>query len=149
MELVKVFNFPSKLPGIILIIFWDFLMFYQVFFSPQVKRCTIFTYKHGIYELPHELPNEYQESVQISWNDSLVLSLLVKMKILLVLAKISWKQKLNFSRSALFNMKTRVSLRYFVNDCLWKHFLSSNSPQTPSNLIYFSILLTVRPFTQL
>ena len=30
-------------------------MFYQVFFSPQVKRCAIITYKHGIYELPHEL----------------------------------------------------------------------------------------------
>ena len=30
-------------------------MFYQVFFSPQVKRCAIITYKHGIYELSHEL----------------------------------------------------------------------------------------------
>ena len=30
------------------IIFWDFLMFYQIFFSPQVKRCPIITYKHGI-----------------------------------------------------------------------------------------------------
>ena len=27
------------------------------------------------------------------------------------------KQKLNFSRSALFHRKTRVSLKYFVNDC--------------------------------
>ena len=26
-------------------------------FSPQVKRCAIITYKHGMYELPHELPN--------------------------------------------------------------------------------------------
>ena len=33
-------------------------MFYQIFFSPQVKRCAIITYKHGIYELPHELPND-------------------------------------------------------------------------------------------
>ena len=24
----------------------------------KVKRCTIITYKHGISELPHELPNE-------------------------------------------------------------------------------------------
>ena len=30
------------------------------------------------------------------------------------------KQKLNFSRSTLFNMKTRVSLNYFVNNCLFK-----------------------------
>ena len=39
-------------------IFWDFWMFYQIFFSSQVKRCAIITCKHGIYELPHELPNE-------------------------------------------------------------------------------------------
>ena len=37
-------------------IFWDFLMFYQIFLSPQAKRLTIITYKHGIYEVPHELP---------------------------------------------------------------------------------------------
>ena len=33
-------------------------MFYQISFSPQVKRCAIITYKHGIYELLHELPND-------------------------------------------------------------------------------------------
>ena len=27
------------------------------------------------------------------------------------------KQKLNFSHCALFHMKTRVSLKYFMNDC--------------------------------
>ena len=32
-------------------------MFYQIFLSPQVKRWAIVTYKHGIYELPDELPN--------------------------------------------------------------------------------------------
>ena len=32
-------------------------MFYQIFLSPQVERCAIITYKHGIYELRHELPN--------------------------------------------------------------------------------------------
>ena len=32
-------------------------MFYQIFLSPQAKRWAIITYKHGIYELPHELPN--------------------------------------------------------------------------------------------
>ena len=31
-------------------------MFYQIFLSPQVKRCTIITYKHGMYGLPHKLP---------------------------------------------------------------------------------------------
>ena len=33
-------------------------MFYQIFLSPQVKRCAIVTYKHGLYELHHELPND-------------------------------------------------------------------------------------------
>ena len=33
-------------------------MFYQVFLSPQVKRWTFITYKHGLYELPHELQND-------------------------------------------------------------------------------------------
>ena len=33
-------------------------MFYQIFLSPQVKQCAIFTYKHGIYKLPHKLLND-------------------------------------------------------------------------------------------
>ena len=32
-------------------------MFYQIFLSP---RWAIITYKHGIYELPHELPTTSQ-----------------------------------------------------------------------------------------
>ena len=46
------------------------LMLYRIFLSPQVKRCAILSYKHGIYSLPHELSNdvtlrtlENQESV--------------------------------------------------------------------------------------
>ena len=38
--------------------FWDFSMFYQISLSPQVKRCSIITYEYGIYEFPHELPND-------------------------------------------------------------------------------------------
>ena len=30
-------------------------MFYKIILSPQVKRWVIITYKHGRYELPHEL----------------------------------------------------------------------------------------------
>ena len=40
------------------IIFWDFFMIDQIFFSPQVKLSVIISNKHGIYELPHELKNE-------------------------------------------------------------------------------------------
>ena len=43
---------------IICMIFWDFLMFYQIFLLPQVKRYVIITYKHGMYELPQELSND-------------------------------------------------------------------------------------------
>ena len=32
-------------------------MFYQIFLSPQVKRLIIITYKQGIYQLPHKVPN--------------------------------------------------------------------------------------------
>ena len=32
-------------------------MFYQIYVSPQVKEWTIISYKHGMYELPNELPN--------------------------------------------------------------------------------------------
>ena len=39
--------------AIVFIIIWDFLIFYQIFLSPQV----IITYKHGIFKLPHELSN--------------------------------------------------------------------------------------------
>ena len=48
----------SKISTIIFLIFREFLMFFEIFLSPQVKKCAIITYKHGIYELPHELPND-------------------------------------------------------------------------------------------
>ena len=33
-------------------------MFDKIFFSPQEKRRVIISNKHGIYELPHELPKD-------------------------------------------------------------------------------------------
>ena len=53
-----------------------------------------------------------------------------------------------FSRSALFHINTRVFLKYFVPDCLWKQFLASNSPQTPLSLICLTILVNLRSLTQ-
>ena len=56
-------------------------MFYQLFFSPQVKRCAILTYKHGLYELPNELPNDLRlRSLKTSKNGSLVPSVPAKMR---------------------------------------------------------------------
>ena len=33
-------------------------MFYEIFLSPEVKRCVIIAYKHDVYELSHEFPND-------------------------------------------------------------------------------------------
>ena len=40
------------------IMLWDVLMFYQIFLSPQVKRDAVISNKKGVWELPHELPND-------------------------------------------------------------------------------------------
>ena len=45
-------------PTMVFIIFWDYLMYYQIFFSPQVKWSTIISNKQCIYELPHESLND-------------------------------------------------------------------------------------------
>ena len=38
--------------------FWDILMFDQILLSPQVKGSMIINNKHGMYELPHNLPED-------------------------------------------------------------------------------------------
>ena len=77
---------------ILAIILWDLLIFYQSFLSPQVKRILIISNTQGIYEFPHELPND--ETVQ--------------------------KLKLNFSRSVLFHTNIKICLIYFGQDCsIW------------------------------
>ena len=46
----------SALPTtIMVIIFGDFLMFHQIFLSPQMKRSAIIYNKQAIYEFPHEM----------------------------------------------------------------------------------------------
>ena len=42
----------------VVIIFWDFLIFCQIFLSPQVKRGEIISIKNSICKLPHELLND-------------------------------------------------------------------------------------------
>ena len=48
----------SQTTTIMDIIFWDFLIIEQIFFSSQVKRIVIISNKYGIYELPHEWQND-------------------------------------------------------------------------------------------
>ena len=38
-------------------------MFSQIFISIQVKPSAIISNNHGIYELPHELPNDLRLSI--------------------------------------------------------------------------------------
>ena len=45
------------------IIFLVFLMFDQIFLSLTVKQSVIIINKHGIYELPHEFPNDLKSRI--------------------------------------------------------------------------------------
>ena len=60
-----------------------------MFLSQQVKRNVIITIKNGKYELTDELPNEVRlkKYLKTPWNQSLVSSLLPKMKIFSILAR--------------------------------------------------------------
>ena len=72
-------------------------MFDQIFLSSQVKQSVIISNKHGIYELPHKLPNDLTYRIlknkEISGKSKnllelyLVLSLPPKLKMFLILAK--------------------------------------------------------------
>ena len=50
---INPFKAPTPCLTIIFIILWDSFIFYQILLSPQVKQCTIITYRHYIYELLH------------------------------------------------------------------------------------------------
>ena len=41
-----------------LVLFWDFLMFDQIFYSPQVKQSVVIIDKNGMYKLSRKLPND-------------------------------------------------------------------------------------------
>ena len=55
------------------------------------------------------------------------------MKILLILAE-TLEQKFSFSRSALFYMKARISLKYFVNDGSSQNYVSSVCSSLKTNM---------------
>ena len=72
-------------------------MFDQILLSPQVKQTVIISNKHGIYELPHKLPNEIRKLGNIRKISKLhtiipkCSSLPFKINILSILAKKSSK----------------------------------------------------------
>ena len=51
------------------ILFWELLLLNQIFFSPQVQQSVTISNKHGIYELPDELPKDLR--LRISGNSCL------------------------------------------------------------------------------
>ena len=72
-------------------------------------------------------------------------SLTPKMTILSKLTKSFCKIKIKFSRSALFHVKARVCLKYFVLDCL---FSASDLAQASLNLIFYNNFSNLRSLTQ-
>ena len=68
------------------------------------------------------------------------------MKVLLILEENLEKSKQNFSRRALFHIKTRVSLTYFVSYCLEKLIFDSNSPQTTFKFNFFDPFVNSKTF---
>ena len=78
-------------------------MFHQIFLSPQVKRRVFISNKQGLYELPHELPNDLK--LRILGNKEKKL------------AKNTEKEKMNPCHMALFHMKSTVCPKYPLNDC--------------------------------
>ena len=55
-------------------------MFYQIFLSPEVKRCAIITYKHDIYELPHELLNDLRLRHRTTYPNNIIFVTTTKTK---------------------------------------------------------------------
>ena len=103
--------------------------------------------KFCIYELPHQLTNDlrlrilrYEEISEkclnfIEWWPSFQSS--CQNENFVNASKKLLKNRYNFSRSALFHMKTRVSLKYFVNGCLWKTFFLLVTDPDPFKLTFF------------
>lgn len=52
--------------------FLDILMFVQTLHLLLVKQCTINTGKHGIYDLPYELPNRIYHLLRILGNEKIL-----------------------------------------------------------------------------
>ena len=119
-------------------------VFHKMFLSLQVKRSVIFTNKHGIYQSPQELANdsilsilanqEISKNIKTSQNYSLMPSFSPNSNFFQYQRKTPEKQKLYFPRKALFYIKARILLKYFVHDCIWKQAFASNLPSGPFKL---------------
>ena len=125
-------------PTSIFIIFWDFLMFYQIFLSPQVKQSAI-TSCRRTQDLRSYKIRKGQENLNTSKNYNLVPSLPPKLKILLILAKNCWKIKLktypyfalsheNYSLLQIFREWLSINLN-MQNSIAMLNFSGKSSPK--------------------
>ena len=113
----------SCLATISFIISWHFLIFCQIFLSPQVKRWPIITYKHCIYELAHGLLNVLR--LRILRNEEILGKCLNPIECLYPSAQSPHQNETfaNTSRKLLKNRnETFPVMRYFT----WKLELVSN-----------------------
>ena len=118
---------------IIFIIFLEFLMFYQIFLSPQVKRCVIITCKHVMY-VSCMLPNNLRLKKVSKIHRMIPQCAVFLPKFSQSQQKTLEKQKLNLSHSALFQATTRVSLKYFVTDCSCLIVIATTKEMNNTNL---------------
>ena len=116
-------------------------MFYETFLSPQVKRGTNFSNKHGtIWDLKPSEIRKIQKNLKTTYNFKPAPSPSPQEN----KSPAASNKKMLKNRSwipprpsLLHTMKTRACLKYLVNDCFWKQIFASNLPQIPSNLIWF------------
>ena len=111
-------------------------MFLCFVITYQVLRNSISNFNHCISSLKLQSFSYFETlwcftkfSFHQKWNDAgllLINMVYTRLKVCQYWQKALEKQKLNFSRRALFHMKTRVSLKYFVNDCSFKSYLFLN-----------------------
>ena len=66
-----------------------------------------------------------------------------KKKISPILAKDSMKIEIEPLLYCVISHENEFFLKFFGRGCLWKQFFVSNSPQAPSNLIFFDNFNTV------
>ena len=70
----------TSIATIMVTIFWDFLILYQIFSLPQVKWCIVISNSNGMHEFQDESQNDlrlrilgifkYHENFKTSWNYS-------------------------------------------------------------------------------
>ena len=99
---IKTENQKKIFQTITFIIFWDFLMFYQIFLSPQVKRSAVITYKNGLFELPRQLLNDlrFKRLGELETNPFTLLGRCRILSFSLVSSLVLWSKYSNpFSRS--------------------------------------------------